>query len=104
MKLYLNANSERGKQVNKGGNEYIEIKLKAFDRNHPIGIIVLEVMTDSNDKKNQYLLTWKDALWNDPMILREGHEKEGLIQTAEIPLDKQKAKHTHNKMNSKYPL
>lgn len=89
MKLYATVTSERATK-GQGGNDYIEIELKAFDRVHPIGNIILEVTTDGSDENRQYLLTWKDALWDDRMILREGHEKEGLIQTAEAPPTKGK--------------
>lgn len=83
MRLYATVKSERASK-GQGGNTNLVIELKAFDRLNPIGEIILEVMEDSDGNLNQYLLTWKDPDMENSMILREGHEKEGVIQYAEI--------------------
>mgnify|MGYP001413781361 CR=1 FL=1 len=89
MKLYSTTTSERASK-GQGGNEYIEIELKAFDRNKPVGIILLEVLKDSKDKPKQYIIQFKDPDFDEEWeILKEGHEEEGTIQTI-IKGEKQK--------------
>lgn len=87
MKLYATIKSERGKEIGKGGNEFLEIELKAFDRVNPVGHITIDLLTDATDKLNQYIVKWyPDGLdgdskeYTDPVILREGHITEGDIQ------------------------
>lgn len=91
MKLYATVTSERASK-GQGGNEYVDIELKAFDREHPIGVISLHVCDDGDERPKQYLITWKDKYMDDAMILFEGHEDEGTIQTAECPPNKHKGK------------
>lgn len=81
MKI-LNAKIE---ESDNGRGDCLIIHLYAFDMKKPIGEIELQPMTDENEKVLQYLLTWKDADFDDPMILREGHKDEGIIQYAENP-------------------
>lgn len=86
MKLYATTTSERGKSVAKGGNEFIEIELKAFDRKNAVGTILLTAEEDATGKLNQYLLKWQDNTRHDAeewQILLEGHKDEGVIQHAE---------------------
>ena len=85
MKLYSTTTSERASK-GQGGNEYIEIELKAFDRNKPIGKILLTTEADATNKKNQYILKWQDNTIEgneDWHILLEGHKDEGVIQHIE---------------------
>lgn len=85
MKLYADIKSERASK-GQGGNKYIKIELKAFDRENPIGTILLETETDANGNENQYLLKWQDNTRVDAaewVILLEGHKDEGVIQHQE---------------------
>ena len=81
MKLYAIVTSERDSRAGKkGGNDYLQMELSAFGR--CIGFIVLETVDDANGEPIQYLLkfaTHKDSL--DWVILKEGHQTEGVIQT-----------------------
>jgi hypothetical protein len=81
MKLYAKILSERDSRAgNKGGDEFLEIELSAFGR--CVGFIVLETVEDANGEPIQYLL--KFAAHNDSLdwvILKEGHQTEGTIQT-----------------------
>ena len=81
MKLYARTISERDSRAgNKGGNDYLRIELSAFGK--IIGYIVLEVNDDANGNPVQYLLKFSPsqdgAEW---VILKEGHQKEGVLQT-----------------------
>lgn len=82
MRLYADVKSERASK-GQGGNKFIEIELKAYDRENPVGHVVI----DSTDNGTQYLIQWfPDGLdgeaegYSDPVILREGHIEEGEIQ------------------------
>ena len=81
MKLYAKITSERDSRAgNKGGNEFLEIELSAFSR--LIGFVVLETTDDALGEPVQYVLKFaahKDSI--DWVILKEGHQKEGTIQT-----------------------
>lgn len=81
MKLYAKITSERDSRAgNKGGNEFLEIELSAFGK--VIGCVVLEINADANDRPMQYLLKFAPSLDTDDwVILQEGHQKEGVIQT-----------------------
>lgn len=81
MKLYVKSTSERAAK-GQGGNRYIEIELLAFDRENPVGIILLEVLEDSDGKRKQYIVQFQDPEFPEEWeILKEGHEDEGTIQT-----------------------
>lgn len=81
MKLYATITSERDSRAgNKGGNEFLEIELSAFGK--VIGHVVLETTDDADGNPVQYLLKFapsQDCI--DWVILKEGHQKEGVIQT-----------------------
>jgi hypothetical protein len=81
MKLYATITSERDSRPGKkGGDEYLQIELTAFGK--IIGYVVLEVIPDDNDNPMQYLLKFAPFLdCIDWVILKEGHQKEGVIQT-----------------------
>ena len=92
MKLYATITSERASK-GQGGNKYVEIELKAFDRDTPIGTILLETQQDATGQLNQYILKWQDnttAHADEWMILLEGHKDEGVIQHAETKGKKKK--------------
>jgi len=78
MKLHATVTSERA-TTRLEGNEYISIDLFAFDRENPIGNIVLEVMEDAEGNGKQWLLTWKATHREDRYILQEGHAETGII-------------------------
>lgn len=81
MKLYATIISERGSRAGKkGGDEYLEIEFSAFGK--IIGCVVLEITDDDEGRPMQYLLKfapYRDSI--DWVILKEGHQKEGVIQT-----------------------
>jgi hypothetical protein len=81
MKLYAKITSERDSRAgNKGGNEFLEVELSAFGR--LIGFVVLETTDDALGEPVQYVLKFaghKDSI--DWVILKEGHQREGTIQT-----------------------
>jgi hypothetical protein len=81
MKLYAKITSERDSRAgNKGGNEFLEIELSAFGK--IIGYVVLETTDDALGNRAQYLLKYAPFLdCFDWVILKEGHQKEGVIQT-----------------------
>jgi hypothetical protein len=81
MKLYATIISERGSRAGKkGGDEYLEIELSAFGK--VIGYVVLEITYDADEQPIQYLLKFAPFLDDcDWVILKEGHQKEGVIQT-----------------------
>ena len=81
MKLYAKIKSERDSLTrNKGANEFLEIELSAFGR--VIGQVVLEITDDAEGQPIQYLLKFAPSLNSDEwVILKEGHQKEGVIQT-----------------------
>lgn len=102
MKLYATVTSERASK-GQGGNKHIVIELRAFDRDTPIGELCFYVTDDADGKPKQYMLTWRDNSWDDEvMILREGHEDEGLIQTAELPPKVRKAKQQEGETGCMY--
>jgi hypothetical protein len=63
---------------------HLIIHLFAFGKE--IGEVEIYTQTDTTDKLNQYLLTYRHYVGGefdedvDPVILEEGHRKEGLIQ------------------------
>jgi hypothetical protein len=82
MKLYAKITSERdSRTANKGGNEYLRIELSAFGR--IIGYVFLEINNDAIGQPMQYLLKFAPIVngMDDWVILKEGHQKEGVIQT-----------------------
>ena len=79
MKLYATITSERAVK-GQGGNRFIIIELKAFDRNNPVATIQMDVMDDADGKPNQYLITYKAEHREDWTILMEGHKDTGIIQ------------------------
>ena len=81
MKLYTKITSERESRAgNKGGNEFLNVELSAFGKS--IGYVVLEITGDAEGNPTQYLLKFAPHLdCEDWVILKEGHQKEGVIQT-----------------------
>ena len=81
MKLYATIQSERDSRAGKkGGDEFLKIELSAFGK--VIGTIVLEVNDDATGAPMQYLLKFAPLINRDEWInLKEGHQKEGVIQT-----------------------
>ena len=81
MKLYATIISERGSRAGKkGGDEYLQVELSAFGK--VIGYVILEITDDDNGQPIQYLLKFAPFLDSyDWVILKEGHQKEGVIQT-----------------------
>jgi hypothetical protein len=86
MKLYATVTSERASK-GQGGNDFLEVELRAFDRETPVGHITIDTDTDSTGKLNQYIIKWfPDGIdgdsdnYTDPVILKEGHKDEGEIQ------------------------
>lgn len=81
MKLYARTISERDSRAgNKGGNEFVRVELSAFGK--IIGYVELEITDDADARPAQYLLKFspsQDAA--DWVILKEGHQKEGVIQS-----------------------
>ena len=95
MKLYATTTSERASK-GQGGNDFLEIELKAFDRDRPVGHITIDLVTDSTEKLNQYIIKWyPDGIdgeadgYTDPTILKEGHRDEGEIQCLREPMARQ---------------
>lgn len=81
MKLYATTTSERASK-GQGGNDYLEIELKAFDRVRPVGRILLEILKDAEGKPKQYIIEFQDPERDEEWeILKEGHEEQGTIQT-----------------------
>lgn len=79
MILYATISAQRGgREAKKGDDQSLEIELSAFGK--VIGKIYLDVMTDANEKDNQYLLQYHKTGNVDPDIIEEGHKKTGLIQ------------------------
>jgi hypothetical protein len=81
MRLYARITSERQSRAgNKGGNEFLRMELSAFGKT--IGYVVLELAEDAAGNLTQYLLKFSPHLDRDGwVILQEGHQKEGLVQT-----------------------
>ena len=81
MKLYANITSERDSRAGKkGGNEYLRIELSAFGR--VVGYVVLEITEDATGAPMQYRLKFASSFdGTNGVILKEGHQKEGVIQT-----------------------
>jgi hypothetical protein len=82
MKLYAKITSERDSRAgNKGGNEHLRIELSAFGR--IIGFLVLVITDDAIGQPMQYLLKFAPLSngMDEWVILKEGHQKEGVIQT-----------------------
>lgn len=99
MKLYATVTSERASK-GQGGNDYLEIELKAFDRLHPIGYLLMSVHEDAEGHKDQYLLTFKRDDDDEPIILLEGHQFEGEIQSIYDALKRSETKGNKQKDES----
>jgi hypothetical protein len=81
MKLYTTIISERdSRPARKGGSEYLRMELSAFGK--IIGYVLLEVTEDAEGNPVQYLLKFSPFQNCDEwIILKEGHQKEGVIQS-----------------------
>lgn len=71
--------------VNKFADECIELELTAFGKT--VGHIAIDVLDDADGEENQYIVKWYPAGFDadaegyeDPVILKEGHKVEGVIQ------------------------
>lgn len=79
MRLYATVTSERASK-GQGGNDFLEIAIKAFDRETVVGDILVQVVDDADGKPTQYLISWRAIEDSGYTILKEGHETEGTIQ------------------------
>ena len=81
MKLYAKVISERdSRPANKGGDKFLAIELSAFGKT--IGHVELEITDDAEGRPVQYLLKFTASRERtDWIILKAGHQKEGVIQT-----------------------
>ena len=81
MKFYATITSERDSRAGKkGGNEFLQVELTAFGKF--VGYVVLEITEVKQGEPVQYCLRFtpqRDA--NDSVILKQGHQSEGVLQT-----------------------
>ena len=81
MKFYATIVSERDSRAGKkGGNEFLQVELSAFGK--IVGYVVLEITEDAQGESLQYSLKFasqRNAI--DWVMLKQGHQSEGVIQT-----------------------
>lgn len=75
MRLYTTIRSEKGKEVTKGGQEYIEIDITVGKNHTPIGSIYLDYNHDRKDgcDLDEWVLQWKKAGADDGDIIAQGN-------------------------------
>jgi hypothetical protein len=81
MKFYATITNERDSRAGKkGGNEFLQVELTAFGK--IVGFVILEITEDAQGEPLQYNLkfaSYRDAI--DWVMLKQGHQSEGVIQT-----------------------